>query len=170
VPFLVEDSPTLARVELDCPKPGDWAEIVRLDLAARVSCFATHPRMAFTALIEPLAVGPTGGPCRVYAELVDDTRQCLATPAWLSWETGYLAADPDDETAAANIWFDPRKVDLPGLTELPALMRVTGRFWHPEASECEVRDPGTGEALVWSPASWRYCASQFVVTKLEPAP
>ena len=170
VPFLDGDRPTLARTTLDCPAPGDWAEIVRLDVAARVSCFASQPRMSFTALVEPLAAGPTGGPCRVYAELVDADRPCEATPAWLTQETGFLAADPGDEGAAADIWFDPDRVAIESVPTSPTLMRVTGRFWHLDSSACEVLDPGTGESLVWGQAAWRWCASHFVVTKLEPVP
>jgi hypothetical protein len=171
VPFLGDDGrPTLARVGIDCPKPGDLAGIAHLDVAERTSCFVSRPRMTFTALVEPAGLDSARGVCAAYADLVDPGRSCASTPDWLSRAPGYRATDPGDAGASLGIVFEPGVVDAASLPSAPTRMRVTGRFWHPEASDCEAIDPGTGDSLVWSPAAWRYCAAQFVVTRLEAAP
>jgi hypothetical protein len=170
VPFLVDDRPTLERLRVDCPEPGDWGGIVRLDLGARLACFADIDEMQITVRVEPAPADPNAGACGAYLAVVPSPRPCEASPGWLAGGTSAFGIDPNDENARGDLWFDPLQVDASSLPTTPTVMHLSGRFGHPAGWDCEVRDPATGEALVWAPASQAYCRGQFVVTGLAPAP
>ncbi len=170
VPFLADDRPVLERLRIDCPQPGDWGAIVRLDLGARLACFADVEEMLVTLRVEPAPAGSGMAACDAYQATVASPRPCEASPTWLASRAPAVGVDPGDENARGDLWFDPATIDAASVPVAPTVMRVTGRFGHPDGLDCEIRNPETGKALVWSPAAQAYCRGRFVVTGMEPLP
>ena len=157
----------LRPVQIDCPRPDDWATFNELPAVWRPRCSDGAP-VVVNVVAPGVPRAAADERVRVHGPaLRRGPAPCLATPAWLASPTGIDATGPGSISYPA---VDPASMAQSDLPSTPTPMRVTGRYEHPASAQCRVTNPATGEQLMDPAEAAIYCRARFVIQAAEPAP